>query len=165
MQNSYHELFQTGCYWIWPLFKHMCHEDAILFYYVNQNGEVHFGIDGVEIDSFYKRVSSLGPLWAILEIDGVSTSIEIIASECTGAENEDPEMNTLQDCLEDRGESFINDEMLCTMCCQKEINSVLYKCGHMCMCFQCAMQQKQGAGNGQCPICRAVIKDVIRTFR
>lgn len=51
----------------------------------------------------------------------------------------------------------------CTVCFEKSINCVLYQCGHMCMCYDCAMKQWQGVG-GQCPICRAYICDVIRTY-
>jgi protein neuralized len=53
----------------------------------------------------------------------------------------------------------------CTICCEKSVDSVLYMCGHMCMCYECAIQQWRGRGGGQCPICRAVIRDVIRTYR
>ncbi|XP_055919446.1 protein neuralized [Eupeodes corollae] len=52
----------------------------------------------------------------------------------------------------------------CTICYEKKIDSVLYMCGHMCMCYECAIEQWRGAGCGQCPLCRAVIRDVIRTY-
>lgn len=52
----------------------------------------------------------------------------------------------------------------CIVCFEKNINSVLYQCGHMCMCYDCAMKQWQRVGGGQCPICRAFICDVIRTY-
>ncbi|RWS15902.1 protein neuralized-like protein [Dinothrombium tinctorium] len=52
----------------------------------------------------------------------------------------------------------------CTVCYEKPINSVLYICGHMCMCYECAFKQWKGTGGGQCPICRAMIQDVIRTY-
>lgn len=53
----------------------------------------------------------------------------------------------------------------CTVCYEKPVDSVLYMCGHMCMCYECALQQWRGRGGGQCPICRAVIRDVIRTYK
>ena len=53
----------------------------------------------------------------------------------------------------------------CTICYEKQIDCVLYSCGHMCMCFQCAMKQWKGIGGGKCPICRQYIRDVIRTFK
>ena len=53
----------------------------------------------------------------------------------------------------------------CIVCYEKPVNSVLYTCGHMCMCYECALQQWRGRGGGQCPICRAQIRDVIRPYR
>ncbi|KAA0195823.1 hypothetical protein HAZT_HAZT004868 [Hyalella azteca] len=57
------------------------------------------------------------------------------------------------------------DASECSVCYERHIDSVLYSCGHMCMCYTCAIQQWKGRGGGVCPICRAVIKDVIRTYR
>ncbi|XP_059485618.1 protein neuralized isoform X2 [Neocloeon triangulifer] len=52
----------------------------------------------------------------------------------------------------------------CSICYERTIDSVLYMCGHMCMCYECAIQQWRGKGGGHCPLCRAVIRDVIRTY-
>lgn len=53
----------------------------------------------------------------------------------------------------------------CTICYENPIDSVLYMCGHMCMCYECAIQQWRGKGGGHCPLCRAIIRDVIRTYK
>ncbi|XP_017781062.1 PREDICTED: protein neuralized isoform X2 [Nicrophorus vespilloides] len=53
----------------------------------------------------------------------------------------------------------------CTICYEKQIDAVLYMCGHMCMCYECAFQQWRGKGGGHCPLCRAVIRDVIRIYK
>lgn len=53
----------------------------------------------------------------------------------------------------------------CYICYENPIDSVLYTCGHMCMCFNCAIQQWRGIGGGHCPLCRAVIRDIIRTYK
>lgn len=53
----------------------------------------------------------------------------------------------------------------CSICYERSIDSVLYMCGHMCMCYDCAIQQWKGKGGGHCPLCRAVIRDVIRTYK
>lgn len=58
-----------------------------------------------------------------------------------------------------------NESSECSVCYERQVDSVLYSCGHMCMCYTCALQQWRGRGGGVCPICRAVIKDVIRTYR
>jgi protein neuralized len=53
----------------------------------------------------------------------------------------------------------------CSICYERSIDSVLYMCGHMCMCYTCAIQQWRGKGGGHCPLCRAQIRDVIRIYR
>ncbi|CAO1301579.1 unnamed protein product [Diamesa serratosioi] len=52
----------------------------------------------------------------------------------------------------------------CTICYENQIDSVLYTCGHMALCYPCAMKHWSG-GNGVCPLCRAPIRDVIRTYK
>ena len=53
----------------------------------------------------------------------------------------------------------------CLICYEKSVDCVIYTCGHMCMCYECALQQWRGRGGGFCPICRLPIRDVIKTFR
>lgn len=62
------------------------------------------------------------------------------------------------------GGSFDEPHDECTVCCEKPVNCVLYTCGHMCMCFDCATAVKQNKG-GLCPICRQTIRDVIKIYR
>jgi len=50
----------------------------------------------------------------------------------------------------------------CAVCIDQSIDTVFYQCGHMCACHSCALHLKM---NGQtCPMCRAPIRDVIRTY-
>uniref|UniRef100_A0A1I7XNM9 RING-type E3 ubiquitin transferase n=1 Tax=Heterorhabditis bacteriophora TaxID=37862 RepID=A0A1I7XNM9_HETBA len=51
----------------------------------------------------------------------------------------------------------------CTVCMSAVINSVIYTCGHMCMCYDCASQTLHSTG--LCPLCRSPIKDVIKFYR
>jgi len=54
----------------------------------------------------------------------------------------------------------------CSVCLERQIDSVLYTCGHMCMCYECAVGVRfAGTEGGSCPICRQPIKDVIRIYR
>ncbi|KAG9511291.1 Protein neuralized [Fragariocoptes setiger] len=51
----------------------------------------------------------------------------------------------------------------CLICFERPINCVLYQCGHMCTCYQCGVKQWRSQSR-TCPICRTVIKDVIKTY-
>lgn len=50
----------------------------------------------------------------------------------------------------------------CCICCSVQVDSLLYRCGHMCTCFKCAHELQWKSS--KCPICRAPIVDVVRAF-
>ncbi|KAH8326224.1 hypothetical protein KR067_003835 [Drosophila pandora] len=85
-----------------------------------------------------------------------SQYIEPVANSTNNASNK------WKDSLSDQQSTDSGVE--CTICYENPIDSVLYMCGHMCMCYNCAIEQWRGVGGGQCPLCRAVIRDVIRTY-
>ena len=54
----------------------------------------------------------------------------------------------------------------CSVCLEQPIDCVLYTCGHMCMCYECAIGLHHASiEGGSCPICRQAIRDVIKIYR
>ncbi|XP_058236170.1 E3 ubiquitin-protein ligase NEURL1 isoform X1 [Hemibagrus wyckioides] len=52
----------------------------------------------------------------------------------------------------------------CSICYENAVDTVIYACGHMCLCYSCGLRLKKMA-NACCPICRRAIKDIIKTYR
>lgn len=48
----------------------------------------------------------------------------------------------------------------CCICHRMQVDSLLYRCGHVCTCFDCADQLKSSGRS--CPICQSPIDDVVR---
>lgn len=65
-------------YWAKALAERFAERDTVLFYYVTQAGDVHFGINGEEKGVFFSGVETRGQLWAIIDVYGNSTAIELV---------------------------------------------------------------------------------------
>ncbi|KAL1257730.1 hypothetical protein QQF64_010974 [Cirrhinus molitorella] len=52
----------------------------------------------------------------------------------------------------------------CLICCERAVDSVLYACGHMCVCSVCGGKLME-MSNPSCPMCRSLIRDVIKIYR
>lgn len=61
-------------------------------------------------------------------------------------------------------ESEDNSSNECSVCLERPPDCVLYMCGHMCVCYTCAVGICQSA-DASCPICRRPIDDIIKIFR
>lgn len=51
----------------------------------------------------------------------------------------------------------------CLICCERTVDSVLYACGHMCVCSVCGGKLRE-MSNPSCPMCRSPIRDIIKIY-
>ncbi|XP_010537083.1 PREDICTED: uncharacterized protein LOC104811913 [Tarenaya hassleriana] len=61
-----------------------------------------------------------------------------------------------------RGDATSPLKRKCSVCYEMPVDSLLYRCGHMCTCLKCAHELQWNSR--KCPICMAPIVDVVRAF-
>jgi Zinc finger, C3HC4 type (RING finger) len=53
----------------------------------------------------------------------------------------------------------------CCMCFDRPMDSVIYRCGHMCVCYECGLEIQEFHNPPLCPICRQPISDIIKIYK
>ncbi|KYB27578.1 protein neuralized-like [Tribolium castaneum] len=76
------QLKHTPGFWICSLSKYFCTKDKTIFFYATPSGVLHYGANGEEKGRCDKKIETGRPLWAVIDIWGTSTKIQLI-NECT----------------------------------------------------------------------------------
>lgn len=64
--------------WVKAIAERMAKKDSILYYYVEQNGDVYYGIDSISYGFFFGGVCTSDKLWAVLDIYGNTIGVEFL---------------------------------------------------------------------------------------
>ncbi|KAK7262235.1 hypothetical protein RJT34_29798 [Clitoria ternatea] len=87
-----------------------------------------------------------------------------IRQEVSAALNRSADSSGIDDCEspEDKSKWECVRKGVCCICCENNIDSLLYRCGHLCTCSKCANELLQS--RRKCPMCRAPVVEVIRAY-
>ncbi|GAB6023292.1 hypothetical protein CHUAL_008101 [Chamberlinius hualienensis] len=130
-----------------------------LSFQITSEGKVLFSKNNCPAVSIL-HVDETQQLWAFFDIYGITIKIRSLGYFSENSPSSDDKL------LESPSNSAVDVvDSDCMICCERPVNSVLYSCGHMCMCYDCAVQHLKKPGGNYCPICRAKVQDVIRTYR
>lgn len=77
-------------FWGKALHERYCQRNNVLFYYVTNSGEVHYGINGEEKGLFITDVNTSSPLWCMIDIYGNSIACEFLDSRTYMCNNASP---------------------------------------------------------------------------
>ncbi|XKL69108.1 hypothetical protein PGB90_006877 [Kerria lacca] len=179
-------IYQKG-FWVRDVVNHKTDKNFIIYFYVNERGTVIYSIDGLTEEVLLHGVKTDCTLWAMIDLYGNSKLVELVKTELktdiiphpkaefnsnftltTATNVRSPfEHNMSAECplLVQVEDDFREDELHvfneCVVCYEKPANTVVYACGHICLCYPCAFNIWQGRGNGRCPICRNIIRNII----
>lgn len=115
------------------------------------------------------KMISPSPLWQNNPPQSSSTEMELIYDLRGYVEQLHQEIIELRKSInmqhleaEKNKSERISTKRNCYVCYAVQADSFLYRCGHMCTCYNCGLELQYTSG--KCPICEAPIVDVVRAY-
>lgn len=65
----------------------------------------------------------------------------------------------------ERAQSHDSEAADCCLCFERPRDTVIYRCGHVCLCYECALEIREFHKPPLCPICRQTISDIIKIYK
>ena len=65
-------------FWAKALAEKYAESNALIHYYFSSNGDVHYGINGIDKGLFFSGVDTRQPLWCMIDLYGNCTAIELV---------------------------------------------------------------------------------------
>uniref|UniRef100_A0A915M0G8 NHR domain-containing protein n=1 Tax=Meloidogyne javanica TaxID=6303 RepID=A0A915M0G8_MELJA len=72
------DLTSKGGYWAKSLAERFSVQGLILHFFINDSGEMHYGVNGVHKGLFLSGINVNSPLWTIVDIYGNSVAVEFV---------------------------------------------------------------------------------------
>ncbi|XP_074640822.1 protein neuralized-like [Tubulanus polymorphus] len=156
----------------WVVNKNLCVNPELgdeLTIKVADTGEVYYGRNDKDLNCLM-HVDTTLPLWAFFDLYGNITKVKSLGvcgetQRSPGQMSQPtPSISGQAGTVSDSGSNGDKDSKECVICYENITDTVLYACGHMCICSSCAGTLRKQR-NPLCPICRQPVKDVIKIYR
>ncbi|CAL1291157.1 unnamed protein product [Larinioides sclopetarius] len=158
------DLLDRPEYWIVRNDTNSYEAGDVIVYSISTEGEVTV-MKNCDYKSALFHVDPTQPLWLFFDMVGSVSEINMLGSSVPDSALSDADFEEIMSVsLPSKTEKANGQQTECVICFGEQVDCVVYRCGHMCMCYSCASKLKNSA-NDQCPICREVIQDVIRIYR
>uniref|UniRef100_A0A8C9RX25 Neuralized E3 ubiquitin protein ligase 1 n=1 Tax=Scleropages formosus TaxID=113540 RepID=A0A8C9RX25_SCLFO len=149
------------------------HSSDILHLLVDPAGRLLVSHNGVDVGGSVEVYTDPSrPLWMFFFLHGPLSQLQILGESCAELSRLKLFISTFS---VDTSRSFpiilpklvpscpASSREECTICCENLVDTVIYTCGHMCLCYPCGIKLKS-MSRACCPICRRSIRDIIKTY-
>ncbi|RZC35725.1 neuralized-like [Asbolus verrucosus] len=172
-----YELEAKSGFWVCTLSKYYCIENSTLCFYLNESGNIQYGISDKANRKTNVTIDRSKPLWAVIHIWSAPTAIALLdpAIRAPYADAK-PTPNHFKTSVRSDRTTVRKDASVetlrqaeenstCAICYENSSEAALFPCGHLCMCYECARMQWRGGGDGNCPMCRVPIQTVLKIYK
>lgn len=152
-------------HWAGPVGANYAVEGTLVEYQVCGNGDVLLTIDGKDTGVLLKGVDTRSLLWAMVDIYGSTTAIQIVGATDVGAtEGRGVAKPSTSKATIEKPQPEKTEDLQCRLCFDKDIDCVLVACGHLVTCYTCGLKLFE-LNVPLCPVCRKPIERLVKTFK
>lgn len=174
LPENVYDLFDRSEYWIVQEKSCSFNTGDNITFTLNENGQLNVTISNDLEIAWVTYVDISQPLWLFVNLTYSISELYLRGQAiCTSSDREDICQDFSDLKLTDfdvtrnetPGPSGRQPTSECVICYEEKVNCALYRCGHMCMCYVCALKLYDSDSSSQCPICRNKIQDVIKIYK
>ncbi|XP_072923891.1 E3 ubiquitin-protein ligase NEURL3-like [Hemitrygon akajei] len=142
-------------FWAKALREDDIREGTVITFWINIQGFFLYSINGGRVHLLMDGLLVAHPLWVMIDVYGRTQGIQI-----EGHSERKPSFTEVLANYNPQSSKPMDED--CVICFSYPVDSVIYKCGHMCLCYGCG--KKLLSRKLACPVCREPIMEIIKTF-
>ncbi|KAI0216017.1 Protein neuralized [Lamellibrachia satsuma] len=150
----------------WIVNKDVCLKPQIddkLSFHLTPQGEVQYEKNGHKMSTLMHVDNTLA-MWMFFDVHGSAQAIKLcgIVDNVVKSQSTETQLSRLDISAESGVSQHDPDE--CKVCMDHRVDCVLSPCGHVALCYDCAVDIKESE-HDSCPICRSKIEIITKMYR